>query len=291
MKKQNIEKFAFYDDLARAYKNALLTGDPRASVYLESLLDDDFRRMIAKGNPKRASSTYDRIDRMTDEEYVNVVVETIFMNKGVLRMWRDEEFSILGFIHNKTQAHGYIGLAVEKNLNSIRPSYSKNYARVFTSVTSTQVPAQASRPDGPTVEDALRSGQNVATEAIHDGDLDDESDIARLVQTYIGMSIPEMTIYTLLSECHSCADRADRLANIRGIIDRFNLDERINTDADVRRIYARLRKKIDRARGSGQYDRLAEIIRSQTHLITGDETQNPDDIINSIQMALNHLVA
>lgn len=105
------------------------------------------------------------------------------------------------------------------------------------------------------------------------------------------MSIPEMTIYTLLSECHSRADRADRLGSIREIVARFDLNERIDTDADVRRIYARLRKKIDRAKNSGQYARLAQIIRSQTHLITGDDAENPDDIIQRIQMALSHQVA
>lgn len=291
MKKLNIGSFAVYDRLARAYKNAFLAGDPLASVYLESLLDDDFRRMIAKHNLNRGSSTYDRIDRLSDEEYVNVVVTSVFMDRNVLRRWDDENISILGFIDCVSQAHDYIGLAVEKTLNSIRPSYTKNYVTVFTSVTSTQVPAQASRPDGPTVEDELRSGADVAGEAIHDGDLDDESDIARLVQMYIGMSIPEMTIYTLLSECHSRADRAGRLGSIREIVAQFDLDEHIDTDADVRRIYARLRKKIDRAKSSGQYDKCAKIIRSRTHLIAGDDEQTPDDIIKSIQMALGHLVA
>ena len=291
-KKQNIDSFAVYDDLARAYKTAFLNGDSRASVYLESLLDDDnFRRMIARNNPKRGSSAYDRIDRISDDEYVSIVVMRIFMDRDVLRTWDDGNFSILGFIHSQAQSHGYIGLAVEKHLNAIRPSYTKNYARVFTSVTSTQIPAQASRPDGPTVEDQLRSGSDVSAEAIHDGDLDDESDIARLVQTYIGMSVPEMMILTLLSESHSRADRAARLDSIREIIDRFDLDEHADTDADVLRIRGRLRKKIDRARSSGRYAALEQIIRSQTHLITGDDAQNPDEIIERIQMALDHLVA
>ena len=291
-KKSNIDSFAVYDDLARAYKKAFLAGDPRASVYLESLLDsDDFRRMIANHNTRRGSSTYDRIDCLSDEEYVNVVVAVIFMDKNNLRMWHDTDISILGFIYMNSQPNGYIGLAVEKTLNSIRSSYVQDYRRVFTTVTSTQIPAQTSRPDGPTVEDELRSGSNVSGEAIHDGDLDDESDIARLVQMYIGMSIPEMEIYTLLSECHSRADQAGRLGSIREIVARFDLDEHIDTDADVCRIYARLRKKLDRAKNSGQYARLAEIIRRQTHLITSDDAENPDDIINSIQMALGHLVA
>lgn len=292
MKKSNTDTIdtTRYDAIAREYKHALLSGhrDIAAHIADELFSDAAFRRCIARYNRCRDDNPrYENAYRMSDSEYVDEVYCTVFLNPDVMNQWDEYHYSILGYIKMNAQAHGAVGLAVRDALNLVRPDYIDNGRRVYSNIASTSQSAQPSQPDGPSIGDSLQIASDVESEALCDGDLDDDSEIAQLVRMSTGMTLVEMYMFITLTEAHTREEKRARIPIIRDIVAAFGVDETVNTVEDIQRIWGRLRKKLLR----GSMETLARELQTRGLLRRDNRTHDTDAdaLIEEIKNALSLL--
>lgn len=293
MKKKNIDTIidtTRYDAIAREYKHALLSGhrDIAAHIADELFSDATFRRCIARYNRCRDNDArYESAYRMSDSEYVDEVYCTVFLNRDVMNQWDEYNYSILGYIKMQSQAHGAVGLAVRDTLNLVRPDYIDNGRRIYSNIVSTSQSTQPSQPDGPSIGDSLQSASDVESEALRDGDLDDESAVAQLVRMSTGLTLVEMYMFITLTEDHTREEKRGRIPVIRDIVEAFGADETVNTVEDIQRIWGRIRKKLLR----GSMETLERELQTRGLLRRDNRTHDTDTdaLIEEIKDALSLL--
>lgn len=289
MKKSNTDTIdtTRYDAIAREYKRALLSGHRDIATHIADELFSDaaFRRCIARYNRCRDNNArYESAHRMSDSEYVNEVYCTIFLNPDVMSQWNESHYSILSYIKMNSQAHGAVGLAVRDALNLVRPDYIENGTRIYNNVASTSASAQ---PDGPSIGDSLKSASDVESEALRDGDLDDDSEIVQLVRMSTGLTLVEMYMFITLTEAHTREEKRARIPIIRDIVEAFGADETVNTVEDIQRIWGRIRKKLLR----GSMETLKRELQTRGLLRRDNRTHDTDAdaLIEEIKNALSLL--
>lgn len=222
-----------YNDLARQYKTAFLSGNKMKSSELFTALytDRGLRSLLLR---------YKRTE-LSDDDYLDTIFTDIFLSEDRMLRWQDERYSIVSYLKTQCQTKGAIGQAELSQTSLMRRDYMEAGETRRITVVSSSTPLTGDTST--TLEEMLADDSTSLEDAVLGiGDLGEASEVSAIISN--AMKLDHFDQLVLVMSREYKADPEERVSALHDLCTSLNVGETIDTQEDVARVLSRIRKRI-----------------------------------------------